>query len=80
MNERSTYAGNVTTRQLQRASLKAIRKLAVLRLFILKASRKLAVLQNVRFLKRNTLDLLYEVTVRSEIDYALPISKCLVIN
>ena len=39
----------------------------------LKANRKLAVLRNVKFLKRNTLDLLYKITVRSVIDYALPI-------
>ena len=38
----------------------------------LKANRKLAVLRNVKFLKRNTLDLLYKITVRSVIDYALP--------
>ena len=34
---------------------------------------KLAVLWNVKFIKWNTLDLLYEITVRSVIDYALPI-------
>ena len=39
----------------------------------LKANRKLAVLRNVKQLKRKTLDLLYKVTVRSVIDYALPI-------
>ena len=39
----------------------------------LKANRKLAVLRNVKFLKRNTLDMLYKITVRSVIDYALPI-------
>ena len=39
----------------------------------LKANRKLSVLRNVKFLKRNTLDLLYKITVRSVIDYALPI-------
>jgi hypothetical protein len=37
----------------------------------LKANRKLAVLRNVKFLKRNTLDLLYKITVRSVIDNAL---------
>jgi hypothetical protein len=36
----------------------------------LKASRKLSVLQKFKFLKRNTLDLLYKITVRSEIYYA----------
>ena len=39
----------------------------------LKASKKLSVLRNVKFLKRNTLDLLYKITVRSVIDYALPV-------
>ena len=39
----------------------------------LKANRKLSVLRNVKMLKRKTLDLLYKVTVRSVIDYALPI-------
>ena len=39
----------------------------------LKASRKLSVLRNVKFLKRNTLDMLYKITVRSVIDYALPV-------
>ena len=39
----------------------------------LRANRKLAVLRSVKFLKRNTLDLLYKITVRSLIDYALPI-------
>ena len=39
----------------------------------LKANRKLAVLRNVKFLKRGTLDLLYKVTVRSVIDYSLPV-------
>ena len=39
----------------------------------LKANRKLSVLRNVRMLRRKTLDLLYKVTVRSVIDYALPI-------
>ena len=39
----------------------------------LKATKKLSVLRNVRFLKRNTLDMLYKITVRSVIDYALPV-------
>ena len=39
----------------------------------LRANRKLSVLRSVKFLKRNTLDLLYKITVRSLIDYALPI-------
>ena len=39
----------------------------------LKASRKLSVLRNVKFLKRNTLDLLYKIIIRSVIDYALPV-------
>ena len=39
----------------------------------LKANRKLSVLRHVKFLKRNTLDLLYKITVRSIIDYALPV-------
>ena len=39
----------------------------------LKANKKLSVLRNVKILKRKTLDLLYKVTVRSVIDYALPI-------
>ena len=39
----------------------------------LRANRKLSVLRSVKFLKRNTLDLLYKITVRSLIDYALPL-------
>ena len=39
----------------------------------LKANRKLSVLRSVKLLSRKTLDLLYKVTVRSLIDYALPI-------
>ena len=39
----------------------------------LKAIRKLSVLRSVKYLKRKTLDLLYKVTVRSLIDYALPV-------
>ena len=38
-----------------------------------KANRKLAVLRSVKMLKRHTLDLLYKLTVRSCIDYALPV-------
>ena len=37
----------------------------------LKAYRKLAVLRSVKLLHRNTLDLLYKLTVRSVIDYGL---------
>ena len=39
----------------------------------LKANRKLSVLRSVRMLKRGTIDLLYKLTVRSVIDYVLPI-------
>ena len=39
----------------------------------LRASRKLAVLRSVKELSRSTLDLLYKLTVRSLIDYALPL-------
>ena len=39
----------------------------------LRANRKLAVLRHVKMLKRNTLDLLYKITVRSIIDYSLPV-------
>ena len=39
----------------------------------LKANRKLSVLRSVKYLSRKTLDLLYKVTVRSLIDYALPV-------
>ena len=39
----------------------------------LKATRKLSVLRNVKFLKRNTLDMLYKIIIRSVIDYALPV-------
>ena len=39
----------------------------------LKANRKLAVLRRVKLLKRQTLDILYKLTVRSVIDYALPV-------
>ena len=37
----------------------------------LKAYKKLAILRSVKFLQRNTLDLLYKLTVRSLIDYGL---------
>ena len=39
----------------------------------LKANRKLYVLRSVKQLSRKTLDLLYKVTVRSVVDYALPL-------
>ena len=39
----------------------------------LRANKRLSVLRHVKFLKRNTLDLLYKTIVRSIIDYALPI-------
>ena len=39
----------------------------------LKANRKLSVLRSVRLLSRQTLDVLYKLTVRSVIDYALPV-------
>ena len=39
----------------------------------LKANRKLAVLRSVKLLSRQTLDMLYKLTVRSLIDYALPV-------
>ena len=39
----------------------------------LKANRKLSVLRSVNLLSRQTLDLLYKITVRSVIDYGLPI-------
>ena len=37
----------------------------------LRANRKMAVLRSVRFLNRSTLDLLYKLTVRSVVEYAL---------
>ena len=40
----------------------------------LKANRKLAVLRSVKQLSRSTLDLLYKLTVRSLIDYAMPVN------
>ena len=39
----------------------------------LKANRKLSVLKSVRQLSRKTLDLLYKLTIRSVVDYALPL-------
>ena len=39
----------------------------------LKANRKLAVLKSVKLLARQTLDQLYKITVRSVIDYGLPV-------
>ena len=39
----------------------------------LRANKKLSVLRHIKLLKRNTLDLLYKITVRSVIDYALPV-------
>ena len=39
----------------------------------LKANRKLSVLRSIKLLSRQTLDLLYKITVRSVIDYALPV-------
>ena len=47
----------------------------------LKANRKLSVLRSVKLLRRQTLDLLYKLTVRSVVDYALPVYyKCLKIT
>ena len=39
----------------------------------LKANRKLSVLRSVKLLSRQTLDILYKLTVRSVVDYALPV-------
>ena len=39
----------------------------------LKANRKLSVLRSVKLLNRQTLDILYKLTVRSVIDYGLPV-------
>ena len=39
----------------------------------LRANRKLSVLRSVKILSRQTLDLLYKITVRSVIDYSLPV-------
>ena len=38
-----------------------------------RANKKLSVLRHMKMLKRNTLDMLYKITVRSVIDYALPL-------
>ena len=47
----------------------------------LKANRKLSVLRSVKLLNRQTLDLLFKLTVRSVIDYGLPVYyKCLKIT
>ena len=39
----------------------------------LRANRKLSVLRSIKFIQRRTLDLLYKITIRSVIDYALPV-------
>ena len=39
----------------------------------LKANRKISVLRSVKLLSRQTLDILYKLTVRSVLDYALPV-------
>ena len=39
----------------------------------LKANKKLAVLRSVKLLSRQTLDLLYKLTVMSVVDHALPV-------
>ena len=39
----------------------------------LKANRKLSVLRSVKLLSRQNLDLLFKITIRSVIDYALPV-------
>ena len=39
----------------------------------MKANRKLSVLRRVKLLSRHTLDILYKLTIRSTIDYALPV-------
>ena len=39
----------------------------------LRANRKLAVLRSVRELNRSTLDVLYKLTVRSVVDYSMPV-------
>ena len=39
----------------------------------LKANRKLSVLRSVKHLSRHTLDVLYKLTIRSVIDYGLPV-------
>ena len=39
----------------------------------LKANKKLSVLRNIKYLNRQTLDILYKLTVRSVLDYGLPV-------
>ena len=39
----------------------------------LRANRKLSVLRKVKYLQRSTLDVLYKLTVRSVVDYCLPL-------
>ena len=39
----------------------------------MRANRKLAVLRSVKMLKRQTLDVLYKLQVRSLLDYSLPV-------
>ena len=39
----------------------------------LRTNRKLAVLRSIKFIQRRTLDLLYKITIRSIIDYCLPV-------
>ena len=40
---------------------------------IMKANRKLAVFRRIFYLQRKSLEMLYKVTVRSVIDFALPV-------
>ena len=39
----------------------------------LKANRKLSILRSVKYLNKQTLDILYKLKVRSVIEYALPV-------
>ena len=39
----------------------------------LRANRKLAFLRSIKYIQRHTLDILYKITIRSVIDYALPV-------
>ena len=39
----------------------------------LKANKKLSVLKSIKYLDRQTLDMLYKITVRSVIKYGLPV-------
>ena len=39
----------------------------------LRANRKIAVLRSIKFIQRRTSDLLYEITLRSVIDYAVSV-------